>query len=93
MDLPIFTDKSIKVKGFTFRGSFLFLFPFSVRSTKDQPLKERICSCRSKFFLLREDPILKGYLSPGKQAKLSLFETKAKEKKKKKKKDRCVRIS
>ena len=30
-------------------------------------LKERICSCRSKFFPLRVDPILEGLPLPGKQ--------------------------
>ena len=30
---------------------------------KDQLLKERICSCRSKFFPSRVDPISKSYLT------------------------------
>ena len=54
-----------KVKRYTFRGnnfvSFFYLF-----LKQDQLPRERICSCRSKFFPLRVDPFLVGFYQPEK---------------------------
>ena len=46
--------------------SFSLLPPFLIRG---QLLKERICSCRSKFFPLTVDPISEGLCHPGKKTR------------------------
>ena len=54
----IFFFKFGLVKGHIFRGSNSAIFIFAFLLTRDQLLKERICSGRSKFFPLRVDPNL-----------------------------------
>ena len=50
---------------YTFRGIDFAVFVFFF-SCRDQLLKERICSYKSKFFPLRVNPIfLKGYVIQG----------------------------
>ena len=57
---------TLKMNGYAFKGSnsLSFLPPTTSRG---QLLKKRICSSRSKFFPLREDPILRRLRPPGKQ--------------------------
>ena len=58
---------SIKVNGYTFRGSNSAIFILTFFLNGGLLLKEKICSYRSKFFPLRVDPIFKRLYFPGKQ--------------------------
>ena len=58
---PIFTQLFVldfMVKRYTFRDNNSSIFFLASLLNRDQLLKERICSSRSKFFSLRVDPIL-----------------------------------
>ena len=44
-------------------------FSFASLLNEGQLLKESICSCRSKFFPFRVDPISEGFCYPGKQTR------------------------
>ena len=58
----------VKVHGyFPISGEATLIFIFASHLISGQLLKKRICSPRSKFFPLREDPILTGLNCPGKQ--------------------------
>ena len=62
---------SFRMDDYTFRGSnsTVFIFP-SLLKKKDQLLKKRIYSSRSKFCHLRVDPNFEGPHSSGKQAEV-----------------------
>ena len=55
------------VNWFTFKDNNSAVFIFASLLNGGQLLKERICSCGSKFFPLREDPIFAGHYHPGTQ--------------------------
>ena len=57
----------IKVNGYTLKGRNSAIFSFISHLIRDQLLKIRICSYRSKFILLRKDPILRRLRLPAKQ--------------------------
>ena len=62
------TEVQIKVNGYTFRSVPNFIS--AALPKRGQLLNERICSPRSKFFLLKVYPILKGLHRSGKQEEL-----------------------
>ena len=64
--LTFMGKRNIKVNCYTFRRSNSVIFIVASHINFGRLRKERICSHWSKFFPLREDPIL-GRLSPGKQ--------------------------
>ena len=49
----------------------LSMASFASLINRGQLLKKRICSFRSKFFVLIVDPIMEGLCCPGKQVKVS----------------------
>ena len=55
------------MNGYTFRGSNSIIFIVVSHTHFCNLIKERICSHRSKFFPLREDPIFERLLPPDKQ--------------------------
>ena len=57
------------MNGYAFKGSKSVTLIFASLCNKSQLLKERICSWRSKFLLVRVDPILEELQCPGKQTK------------------------
>ena len=58
----------IKMNGYCFSRNNSVSFIFAYRHLiRDQLLKERICSLRSKFFLFKSRPIVVGLLGPGKK--------------------------
>ena len=57
----------LNVSGNNFKGSNSFIFSFASFLNGGQLLKERICSCRSKFLSLRVDPKWKGLIQGGNQ--------------------------
>ena len=52
------TNNLINMNGYTFRGSNSVIFIVASHINWGHLTKERICSHRSTFFSLREDPIL-----------------------------------
>ena len=55
------------VYGYTIRGSNSAIFIFASLLNGGQLIKERICSNRSKFFPLRVDPLLDGFILSGRK--------------------------
>ena len=62
-DIPI----QLEVNWYTFRKSNSVVFIIAYHINGGHLIKERICSCWSKFFSLREDPILGRLCPPDKQ--------------------------
>ena len=58
----------VQMNLYTFRGCNSVIFSFSSILNWDLLFTDRICSCRSKFCLLRVDLIFEAFLSLGKQA-------------------------
>ena len=63
-----------KVYRYNFRGSNSAIFIFVSLFSSGQPLKERICSSRSKFLSLRIDPFLQRLCSPESKHKVMKFQ-------------------
>ena len=61
----------LNLKTGTFPWEATLPFHFYFPSQKGQLLKDRICSHRSKFFLLRVDSVLEGLNCPGSETKLA----------------------
>ena len=57
----------LNVNGYILKGHNSAIFIFISHLIRDKLLKIRICSYRSKFILLREDPILRRLRPPAKQ--------------------------
>ena len=58
----------LKVNGYTLSESNSVIFILGLLLNRDQFLKQRICSSRSKFYPLRVDLILESFRSVGKLA-------------------------